>query len=244
MNPLEGLGQYLDRLERRLRYVTWSRGAAAITGAALLLTLAIVAATMGSPVSPSGLLLGRFVLFLGIGAAVALALIVPLTRMNRRRAAQEGEQKFPVFDQRLLTFTEKLRDNSGDPFLPLLAADALHVAQGAQPEQVVDNARIFRFASLAAIAAVALIWQTANTVAETTNVPLAVPASVGALRLAKSVSGSSTCKQRVAQLSPSVALRRRGGPVSRPVMPVSRFRSAGQGNSSTDRMAAVSSERG
>ena len=79
-------------------------------------------------------------------------------RMNRRRAAQEGEDKHPGFDQRLLTFTEKLRDNSTDPFLPLLAADTLEVARGAQPEQVVDNARIFRFASFAAVAASILIW--------------------------------------------------------------------------------------
>ena len=34
MNPLEGLAQYLDRLERRLRLFTWSRGAAAIIGGA------------------------------------------------------------------------------------------------------------------------------------------------------------------------------------------------------------------
>jgi hypothetical protein len=97
MNPLEGLGQYLDRLERRLRVVTWSRGAAAITGAALVLTLAIVAALMAAAFSPSSLLLGRFVLFLGIGAAIALTLVVPLMRMNRRRAAQEGEDKHPGF---------------------------------------------------------------------------------------------------------------------------------------------------
>ena len=72
MNPLESLGQYLDRLERRLRFVMWSRGAAAITGAALVLTLGIVAALMAAAFSPSSLLLGRFVLFLGVGAAIAL----------------------------------------------------------------------------------------------------------------------------------------------------------------------------
>ena len=97
-------------------------------------------------------------LFLGIGAAVAVALIVPLMRMNRRRAAQEGEHKHPGFDQRLLTFTEKARDNASDPFLPLLAADALEVARDAEPEQVVDNGRIIRFASLAAASASVLIW--------------------------------------------------------------------------------------
>ena len=158
MNPLEGLGQYLDRLERRLRVVTWTRGAAAIAGAALVLTLAIVAVLIWAAFTPSSLLVGRFVLFLGIGAAIAIALIVPLMRMNRRRAAQEGEHKHPGFDQRLLTFTEKARDNASDPFLPLLAADALRIARDAEPEQVVDNGRIIRFASLAAASASVLIW--------------------------------------------------------------------------------------
>ncbi len=46
MNPLEGLAQYLDRLERRLRLFAWTRGAAAVVGAALILTVVIVAALM------------------------------------------------------------------------------------------------------------------------------------------------------------------------------------------------------
>src|ERR1017187_6017185 len=107
MNPLEGLAQYLDRLERRLRLFAWTRGAAAIVGAALALTVVIVGALTWTAFSPSSLIFGRFVLFLGIGAAVALTLIVPLMRMNRRRAAQEVEQQHPGFDQRLLTLTER-----------------------------------------------------------------------------------------------------------------------------------------
>jgi hypothetical protein len=64
MNPLEGLAEYLDRLERRLRLFTWTRGAAAIAAAALLLTVAIVAVLMMAAFSPSGILVGRFALFL------------------------------------------------------------------------------------------------------------------------------------------------------------------------------------
>jgi hypothetical protein len=103
MNPLEGLAQYLDRLERRLRLFAWTRGTAAVIGAALILTLVIVAALMWSAFTPSGLILGRFVLFLGVGGAIAAMLVVPLMRMNRRRAAQVVEQQHPGFDQRLLT---------------------------------------------------------------------------------------------------------------------------------------------
>ena len=124
MNPLDNLAHYLDRLERRLRLFAWARGAAAVLGAALGLTLVIVAALIYGSFSHTGLIFGRFVLFLGVGGAIALMLIVPLLRLNRRRAAQEVERRQPGFDQRLLTFTEKQRDNPGDPFLPLLADDA------------------------------------------------------------------------------------------------------------------------
>jgi hypothetical protein len=158
MNPLEGLAQYLDRLERRLRLFAWTRGAAAVVGAALILTVVIVAVLMMGAFTPFGLILGRFVLFLGIGGAIAATLVVPLMRMNRRRAAQEVEQRHPGFDQRLLTFTERSRDNAADPFLPLLAEDALIIARGAEPEQLIDKNLFIRFAGLGAAAASVLVW--------------------------------------------------------------------------------------
>ena len=39
MNPLNGLSEYLDRIERRMRVLTVSRGAALTTGAALAFTV-------------------------------------------------------------------------------------------------------------------------------------------------------------------------------------------------------------
>src|SRR5579862_1916082 len=158
MSPLEGLAQYLDRLERRLRLFAWTRGAAAVVGAALILTLVIVGVLIEVAFPPSGLIFGRFVLFLGIGGAAAAALIVPLMRMNRRRAAQEVEVRHPGFDQRLLTFTERSKENASDPFLPLLAEDALVIARGAEPEQLIDKNLFIRFASLGAVAASVLVW--------------------------------------------------------------------------------------
>ncbi len=158
MNPLEGLAHYLDRLERRLRYFAWTRGAAAVAGAALILTVVIVGVLMLSAFPSYGLILGRFVLFLGIGGAIAAALVIPLMRMNRRRAAQEVEQRHPGFDQRLLTFTERSRDNASDPFLPLLAEDALVIARDAEPEHVIAKSRFIRFASIAAAAASVLVY--------------------------------------------------------------------------------------
>src|SRR5947209_17736410 len=142
MNPLEGLANYLDRLERRLRLFAWTKGAAAIAGTALALTLLIVGVLLAVAFTPNSLLAGRFLLFLGIGAAVALALVSPLLRLNRRKAAQEVEQRRPGFDQRLVTFTERSKTNANDPFLPLLAEDTLEMARDAEPEQVIESGRI------------------------------------------------------------------------------------------------------
>lgn len=158
MNPLESLSQYLDRLERRLRLFAWTRGAAAVVGAALLLTVLIVVTMRFGAFTPTSLVVGRFFLFLGIGAAAALALVVPLMRLNRRRAAREVEDKHPGFDQRLLTFTERSRDNASDPFLPLLAEDALVIARNAEPERVIEQRRFIGFASAGAAAAGVLAW--------------------------------------------------------------------------------------
>ena len=158
MNPITSLGQYLDRLEKRLRLFAWTRGAAATVGIALLLTLVIVGVMMGSAFTPSSLLAGRALLFLGIGAVVAVALIVPLLRMNRRRAAGEVERRRPGFDQRLLTFHEKQQVNADDPFLPLLAEDALELTKDAQPEASVEQRHILGFAAFGAAAAGVLAW--------------------------------------------------------------------------------------
>ncbi len=158
MNPLEGLGRYLDRLEGRLRLFAWTRGAAAIIVAALLLTLLIVGGLILLAFSPASLLAGRFILFLGVGVAIAAGLVVPLLRMNRRKAAQEVEHLHPGFDQRLLTFTERSKQNAADPFLSLIAEDALVIARDAEPEKIIAGGRLIRFGSLAAAAAGLLLW--------------------------------------------------------------------------------------
>ena len=54
----------------------------------------------------------------------------------------------PEFNERLLTFAEKNHQN--DPFLELLAADTMEVAQSAHPDRLVSPAWMFGSASAAA----------------------------------------------------------------------------------------------
>src|SRR5579862_4536271 len=143
MRPLDGLSAYLGTIERRLRVLAVTRGVAASAAAALIFTLLAVLLANYFVFSNPSVLTARVLLFLGLAAAIAGALIVPLMRLNRRRAARTAETRYPQFEERLLTFTERMEQNSGDPFLPLLAADTLQVARQAEPSEVAKTAWMF-----------------------------------------------------------------------------------------------------
>src|SRR5258705_1346586 len=105
MNPLDRLSEYLRTVEKRLRFLTWTRGAAIAAIAALVSTIVLVLIANSFAFSSSSLLASRTVLFLALALALGVGLLIPLLRLNARRAAQEAEKKFPELEQRLLTFT-------------------------------------------------------------------------------------------------------------------------------------------
>ncbi len=151
MNPLNGLTEYLERIERRLRMLAVSRGAAWTAGAALAFTVLGVLIANYFAFSPPSVFGARLVLFLALAFSFAVGLIVPLLRLNRRGAAREAERQCPRFEQRLVTFAE--RAERPDPFLELLAADTLVAASEAEPERIAPRNRILGFASAGALAA-------------------------------------------------------------------------------------------
>src|SRR5579863_2390308 len=156
MNPLDRLSEYLRAVEKRLRVLAWTRGAAIAAGVALIATVVLIANSFAF--SSSSMLASRTVLFLALALAVGVGLLVPLLRLNAGRAAKEAEQRFPEFEQRLLTFSERKKTGASDPFLELLAADTLEAARQAEPARVTTQGRFWGFASLAAGAAAVLIW--------------------------------------------------------------------------------------
>ena len=158
MNPLTGLTDYLRRVERRLRVLAFTKGAAITAAAALVFTvLAVLLANAFAFSSPS-VAGARVLLFVALALALGIGLVVPLLRLNRRNAARETERKFPAFEERLLTFTERARSNPEDPFLPLLAADTLEVTRQAEPARVAGRNRILSFVAGAAGSLAVLIW--------------------------------------------------------------------------------------
>ena len=70
----------------------------------------------------------RVILFLSLAAVLGFGIVKPLMRLNRRSVARRAEEAFPQFEERLLTFAERNDGVHSDPFLELLAEDALPVA--------------------------------------------------------------------------------------------------------------------
>src|SRR3954452_907586 len=143
MKPLDRLSDYLGAIERRLRLLALTRGIAITAGLALVLTVVAVLIANQFAFSNPSVVGARVFLFLGIALAIGIVLIVPVIRLNRRHAARQAESRFPQFEERLLTFTERSESHPGDPFLELLAMDTLGVAQQTEPQHVAKNSLVF-----------------------------------------------------------------------------------------------------
>src|SRR5580700_11480847 len=150
MNAIDQLNGYLQRLEKRLRFLAVSKGTSLVTISALVITVFLVWIINRYAFSSASLLWARILLFLSIAVAIAFGLVIPLLNLNRRNAARRAEQKFPDFQERLLTVAEK--QNSNDPFVQLLAADAMRVAQESQPDRLAPTAPILGFLTSAGLA--------------------------------------------------------------------------------------------
>src|SRR6202166_2363222 len=158
MSLREQLHAYIAELEKRLRWSTLLRGAAIFTGSALLATLVLVTIANALAFSHGSVPAARFVLILALAVATAAGLALPLRRLTRRRAVGTAEAVFPQFQERLITFAER---DGRDPFIELLAADTLAVAQSAEAKQMGTD-RQLRISLSAIVGTVAiLIWMIA-----------------------------------------------------------------------------------
>src|SRR6202162_289527 len=156
MSPLDQLNTYLQRLESRLRLSALSKGTSLVTVSALAVTVILVWIINRYAFSSTSLLIARILLFISVATAIAFGLVIPLLRMNRRNAARSAERQFPDFQERLLTLAEK--PNSTDPFVELLAGDAMKVAEVNQPERLAPTGPILGFLTSAGVALAFLLW--------------------------------------------------------------------------------------
>src|SRR5579863_7305932 len=161
MSFREQLHAYIAQLEQRLRWSTLLRGLAILTGSALLATLVLVTIANALAFSHGSVTAARFALILVLAIAAAAGLALPLRRLTRRRAIGTAEAAFPQFQQRLTTFAERDGESSKDPFIELLAGDALDVAQTAEPKQMVTDRRLWISLGTAVGSCALLIWMIA-----------------------------------------------------------------------------------
>src|SRR5690349_527158 len=156
MNALDQLNAYLERLEKRLRLSAFSKGTSIVTIAALVMTVLLVWIINRYAFSPASLLWARILLFLSVATAISFGLVIPLLGLNRRNAARRAEERFPEFQERLLTLAEK--PNSTDPFVHLLAGDAMKMAQSSEPARLAPTGPIVGFLTSAGLAVAVLLW--------------------------------------------------------------------------------------
>ncbi|MBM3768978.1 MAG: hypothetical protein FJW32_26665, partial [Acidobacteria bacterium] len=155
MSALESLDRYIKALERRMRLAAWTRGLAIAALCALVATLLLVLYTNASAFNETTVLTARFLLFIVLGLAIAFGIVIPLIRINRDRAARRAESVLP-FGDRLLTVVE--HRNEADPFLELIAADALPVAQANGAAVIVPSRLLIMTGALAIVGMGGMWW--------------------------------------------------------------------------------------
>ena len=157
MSSRSQLDAYILQLEARLRLGALLRGGAILTSAALAVTVVLVLITNHFAFSSGSLTGARIILLIAVAFAVGFGLALPLYGLDRRRAAGSAENAFPEFQQRLVTFTE--RDLEGrDPFIELLAADTLSIAERSEPKQLFSDAKLVGSLATGVFSLGILVW--------------------------------------------------------------------------------------
>jgi hypothetical protein len=165
MSKRRELNSYIAGLQQRLRLGAWLRGAAVFTGAALIVTIALVLVLNHFAFPAHGVIGARWVLVIALAAAAWVGIALPLFCLTRARTVRQAEAAHPDFEQRLTTFYEGERKSvaslPADPFLELLAADTLAMTQHAEPSSLVPDNRLFALGGAGVACLGVLVWMIA-----------------------------------------------------------------------------------
>ena len=134
-----------------------ARGIAILAGIALLATVVLTVITNRFAFSRDSLWSARAVLLVALALGAVFGLAIPLWRWSRRWWIRRAERAFPQFEQRLLTFTERDRDGQ-DPFLELLAADTLRVADTADVKAAAPDEMLIALLAVGVVSLGTLVW--------------------------------------------------------------------------------------
>ena len=154
------LNSYIEQVQQRLKLGASLRGAAMLTAAALITTVVLVVILNSFGFPKHGLPGARAALIVLLAGTALVGLALPLLRLNRTRSIETAETAHPEFQERLVTFHEK-QAAGNDPFIELLAADTLSVAESAPSESLVPQNTLYAFAGVALACVGVLVWMVA-----------------------------------------------------------------------------------
>ncbi len=160
MSNQGALNSYIRQLHQRLRLGASLRGAAILTATALLTTVCLVLILNAFAFPLRSIPGARAVLLIVLAVTATFCLALPLLRLNRRRSVSAAEAASPEFQQRLVTFEER-EQLGNDPFLELLAADTLAVAQNVPPANLAPNNKLLALAGAGLASICVLVWMIA-----------------------------------------------------------------------------------
>jgi len=126
MNTSNRLDQYLDAFRQRLRKLTLIQGVAA--SAIVLLVMSVIGAWFSTESGFSGETVAAFriLLVLAVAAVIIITIIRPLQDLDAN-LSRKIEERTPDFGGRIETYSQMRESNN--PFLDLLAEDALQVSE-------------------------------------------------------------------------------------------------------------------
>src|SRR5215831_2506469 len=158
MTAQSQLEAYLAAFRHRLQALIVARGAASLAAVALAITLVAVYFGIRRAFDHAFVYGARTVLVLLLAAVVVALLALPLRALKRTRGIGEIERRAPAFNGRLETYDGLTHGAPANPFLGLLAEDALKVANKAPVGLKVPAFHVRVPAVIAVLAAATLVW--------------------------------------------------------------------------------------
>ena len=159
MSRRDELNEYIGQVQQRLRLGAGVRGAALVAAVALVATVALTLMLNAYAFAEGGIAPARIALLAVMMAAIGFGVAWPLLRISKARSIARAEATFPELEQRLVTFSE--RDHTGDPFIELLAADTLSVAERAPVAGLVPQQRLLVLLGVVLACVGVLVWMVA-----------------------------------------------------------------------------------
>ena len=157
MSAIEDLRSYAKQLQDRFRLGVVARGGAILAAIALVATIVLTIIISRFAFTTGSIWSARVVLLLALGLAATFGVAMPLWHWSQRWWTRRAERAFPQFEQRLMTFSDRDRDNR-DPFLELLAADTLRVARTADVKVAVPDSVLITSLAVGVVSLGLLIW--------------------------------------------------------------------------------------